>query len=60
MFLIQMKSKQKLETCTLEFPVTVDFLDLGIVEQVVAEAFFKEPKRRKKKPNSLYFPVTYY
>jgi len=44
-----MKSKQKLETCTLEFPVTVDFLDLGIVEQVVAEAFFKEPNKRKIK-----------
>jgi len=44
-----MKSKQKLETFTLEFPVTIDFLDLGAVEQVVSEVFFKEPKKRRKK-----------
>ncbi len=44
-----MKSKQKLETFTLEFPVTIDFLDLAAVEQVVSEVFFKEPKKRRKK-----------
>jgi hypothetical protein len=44
-----MKSKQVLETCGLEFPVTIDFFDLGIVEQVVEEAFIKEPKRRRRK-----------
>ena len=45
----KMKSKQTPQTCTLEFPITIDFLDLGTVEQVVAEAFFKEPKKRRKK-----------
>jgi hypothetical protein len=44
-----MKNKQTLETCSLEFPVTIDFFDLGIVEQVVEEAFIKEPKRRRRK-----------
>jgi hypothetical protein len=44
-----MKSKQKLASCTLEFPITIDFLDLGTVEQVVEEAFFKEPKKRRRK-----------
>lgn len=44
-----MKSKQKLETCTLEFPITIDFLDLDIVEQVVEEAFVREPKKRRRK-----------
>jgi hypothetical protein len=44
-----MKSKQKLEACTLEFPVTIDFLGLDVVEQVVSEAFFKEPKKRRRK-----------
>jgi hypothetical protein len=44
-----MTSKQKLETCTLEFPVNIDFLGLDVVEQVVSEAFFKEPKKRRRK-----------
>jgi len=44
-----MKRKQAPQTCTLEFPITIDFLDLGTVEQVVAEAFYKEPKKRRKK-----------
>jgi hypothetical protein len=44
-----MKSQQKLETCTLEFPITIDFFDLGTVEQVVEEAFIKEPKKRRKR-----------
>ena len=44
-----MKSKQKLEAFTLEFPITIDFLDLGTVEQVVEEAFIKEPKKRRRK-----------
>ncbi len=44
-----MKSHQKLETCGLEFPIMIDFFDLGIVEQVVEEAFIKEPKKRRKK-----------
>ena len=44
-----MKSKQKLEALTSEFPVTVDFLDLGTVEQVVEEAFIREPKKRRRK-----------
>jgi hypothetical protein len=44
-----MKSKQKVETCTLEFPITIDFSDLGTAEQVVEEAFIKEPKKRRRK-----------
>ena len=47
-----MKSKQKFENCTLDFPFTIDFLDLGIVEQVVEEAFIKEPKKRRRKPKA--------
>ncbi len=43
-----MKS-QKIETCTFEFPTMVDFFDLGTVEQVVEEAFIKEPRKRKRK-----------
>ncbi len=43
-----MKSKQVLETCSLESPITIDFFDLGTVEQVVEEAFVKEPKKRRK------------
>lgn len=42
-----MKSKQKLEICN-ELPITIDLLDLGIddiVEQIVEEALFKEPKK---------------
>ncbi len=38
-----MKIKQKLESCALNFPVTIDFLDLGGVVQVVEETFSKEP-----------------
>ena len=44
-----MKHRQNLEACTLEFPITVDFLDLGIVEQVVEEAFIREPRKRRRK-----------
>jgi hypothetical protein len=44
-----MKSHQKLETCVLEFPRMIDFFDLGTVEEVVEEAFLKEPKKRRKK-----------
>jgi hypothetical protein len=44
-----MKSKQMLETCSLKSPITIDFFDLGTVEQVVEEAFIKEPKRRRRK-----------
>jgi hypothetical protein len=35
-----MKIKQKLESCALNFPVTIDF---GGVVQVVEETFSKEP-----------------
>ncbi|HEX7482475.1 MAG TPA: hypothetical protein VF350_03305 [Candidatus Bathyarchaeia archaeon] len=38
-----MKIKHKLESCALDFPVTIDFLDLGAVTQVVEETFSKEP-----------------
>ena len=38
-----MKNSQKLESCALNFPVTIDFLDLGAVSQVVEETFSKEP-----------------
>jgi len=44
-----MKNKQQVQSCTLEFPSTIDFLDLDIVEQVVEEAFVKEPKRKRRK-----------
>jgi hypothetical protein len=44
-----MKSNQKIENCTLEFPGIIDFLDFGTVEQVVEAAFIKEPKKRRKK-----------
>jgi len=44
-----MKSQQKLENCTLEFPITIDFFDLGTVEQVVEEVFINEPKKRRRK-----------
>jgi hypothetical protein len=44
-----MKSKQQIQSSTLEFPVTIDFLNLGTVEQVVEEAFIKEPKRKRRK-----------
>ena len=44
-----MKNQQKLENCVLEFPITIDFFDLGTVEQVVEEAFIKGPKKRRKK-----------
>jgi len=44
-----MKSKQKFQNCGLEFPITIDFLDLCSVEQVVEEAFIKEPKKRRRK-----------
>jgi hypothetical protein len=43
-----MKS-QKFENCTLKFPLTVDFFDLGTVEQVVEEVFIKEPRKRRRK-----------
>ena len=38
-----------LETCGLEAPITIDFFDLGMVEQVVEETFIKEPKKRRRK-----------
>jgi hypothetical protein len=44
-----MKSKPKLETCVLDFPITIDYLDLDLAEQVVEEAFIKEPKKRRRK-----------
>ncbi|MGO8807103.1 MAG: hypothetical protein ACLQO7_10970 [Candidatus Bathyarchaeia archaeon] len=42
-----MRRKQKVENCS-ELPVTIDLLDLNIVdivEQVVEEALIKEPKK---------------
>ena len=47
-----MKGKQKFENCTLELPFAMDFLGLGSVEQVVEEAFIKEPKKRRRKPKA--------
>jgi hypothetical protein len=44
-----MKNKQKLESCTLELHSNINFSDLDMVEQVVEEAFFREPKKRKRK-----------
>jgi hypothetical protein len=44
-----MKSKQQIQSCTIEFPIAIDFLNLGTVEQVVEEAFIKEPKRKRRK-----------
>jgi hypothetical protein len=44
-----MKSDQKLETCVLELPIIIDFFNLDTVEEVVEEAFLKEPKKRRKK-----------
>jgi hypothetical protein len=44
-----MATKQKLETCTFEFPITINFSDLDMVEQVVEEAFVREPKKRRRK-----------
>jgi hypothetical protein len=44
-----MKSKPQSQSCTLEFPITIDFLDLGTVEEVVEEAFIKEPKKKRRK-----------
>jgi hypothetical protein len=44
-----MKSKQKFESYTLEFPISINFSDLDIVEQVVEEAFVREPKKRRRK-----------
>jgi hypothetical protein len=32
-----------MESSALDFPVTIDFLDLGGVTQVVEETFSKEP-----------------
>jgi len=42
-FRCKMKNTHKLESCALNFPVTIDFLDLGAVKQVVEETFSKEP-----------------
>jgi hypothetical protein len=44
-----MKSKQQIQSSTLEFPITIDFLNFGTVEQVVEEAFIKEPKKKRRK-----------
>jgi hypothetical protein len=44
-----MKSKQRSASCTLEFPIVIDFMDLDMVEQVVEEAFVDEPKKRRRK-----------
>jgi hypothetical protein len=44
-----MKNKQKLESCPLEFHSTINFSDLDMVEQVVEEAFFREPKKPRRK-----------
>jgi hypothetical protein len=44
-----MKSNQKIKNCTSGFPITVDFLDFGTVEQVVEAAFIRKPKIRRKK-----------
>ena len=38
-----------LETCSLEAPITIDFFNLGTVEEVVEEALIKEPKKRRRK-----------
>ena len=44
-----MKNKHQVQSCMAEFPITDDFLDLDIVEQVVEEAFVKEPKKKQEK-----------
>ena len=44
-----MKSKQKCESCTLDFPITIDFMDLDTVEEVVEEAFVKDPEKKRRK-----------
>ena len=46
---LNMKRNQKFESCTLELPTATNFSDLDIVEQVVEEAFIREPKKRRRK-----------
>ena len=48
-FELNMKRNQKLESCALEFPTATNSSDLDIVEQVVEEAFIREPKKRRRK-----------
>jgi len=54
-----MNNKQKLESCPLEFHGTVNFSDLDMVEQVVEEAFFREPKNQEEKHSNLTFHFTF-
>jgi len=44
-----MNSKQQIQINTIEFPIAIDFLNFGTVEQVVEEAFIKEPKKKRRK-----------
>ena len=44
-----MKSKQSVERCTLTVPITSDFFDSDLVEQVVREAFVRELRKDAKK-----------
>ena len=44
-----MKTRQKPGSCALDAPITVDYMDSDMVEQVVEEAFIKEPKKRRRK-----------
>jgi hypothetical protein len=44
-----MKSNQKIENHASEFPVFIDFLDFGTVEEVVEAALIKETKKRRRK-----------
>ena len=43
-----MKSNQRIEN-RAKFPVFIDFLDFGTVEEVVEAALIKETKKRKRK-----------
>jgi hypothetical protein len=43
-----MKSNQKIENRDA-FPVYIDFLDFGSVEEVVEAALIKETKKRRRK-----------
>jgi hypothetical protein len=44
-----MKSKQKPGSGALECPIAIDYMDSDMVEEVVEEAFLKEPKKRRRK-----------
>jgi hypothetical protein len=53
-----MKSKQKPKGVTIEFPVTIDFADLGTDKKVAKEVMDKQPRKKRTRQSRKHYTLS--